>query len=445
MVKTYPWTALGFETGDALQHGQQAIAYRVRRATDPPDQYAYVAKKLRRQGDDDRRALFFNEVESMRVLEHPGVAKLVETNADQYRDRSVQLFIITEAIVGTDLEVAAKSGTVSFNDAVRITLGVLDILRHCHARGVLHRDIKPCHVILRDNSPIDPVLIDFGIAYNAESQPPEAETKEGDARGNNFLTGPEHSSGNPIHTRNVVTDICQCLGLLFYAITRQYPRSLRDTDSKKPHEKYSIPRDDLPPWKHKRLIQIFDVGFEWEPNRRWQLIDRLIHRLESLLNADEAVDPDSQLEIDSLVLRAKTSSSTARMEEAQRMASGLVEVVREAVNRIKQRVDKLQVNFGQGGGGFQGIIVAWTVSLTNKIASANSKAVQFVVSLSASDKVEVAFKIYTGHLKALPDNQPYQLGSFDLGDPECYETVRPLIETFLAKCVGEALGVDEDT
>ena len=140
MGKQYPWSDFGFETGEPLEHGQQGLAYRVRLVTDPPGQHGYVAKKLRRQGDDDRRALFFNEVEAMRALDHRGVPKLVETNAAQHHDRSVELFLVTEAILGTDLEQAVQSGAVNFIDAVRVTLGVLDILRHCHARGAWNRN-----------------------------------------------------------------------------------------------------------------------------------------------------------------------------------------------------------------------------------------------------------------------------------------------------------------
>jgi serine/threonine protein kinase len=444
MAKQYPWTDFGFETGQPLTHGQQGFSYWVRRASDPPCQHSYVAKKLRRQGDDDRRALFFNEVQAMRALDHRGVAKLVETNADQHRDRSVELFLVTEAIVGTDLEQAVRSGEVNLLDAVRITLGVLDILHHSHARGVVHRDIKPCHVILRDNSPNDPVLIDFGIAYNQKFQPSGAGTKLDERRGNQFLIGPEHAPGDPPVNRSGVTDICQCLGLLFFALTKEYPRSLLDTNNKKPHQRCAdaISKLELAPWQHERLAQLFDFGFEWEPTRRWHTIDIVAKRLNALLSEIEPSAAEFDIDLDAILVRARTSSRTARMADANRMAETLVQVFKTECQRVKDRTaNVLNVRYHQSGGPFEKKLLSWVIALENKVDRMLSRAVQFAIAHD-DGKLKVYFEPYTGNMAALPNNTRRTLGSYDLGSAECSDQVRPLIASFLKSCVEEVLGVE---
>lgn len=447
MAKVYPWTKHGFETGEPLEHGLQGVAYRVRRVTDPPEQYGYVAKKLRRQDDDNRRALFFNEVEAMSALEHVGVVKLEETNAQNYRDRSVELFLITEAISGTDLEKAVQAGSISFTSAVQVTLGVLDILQHCHLRGVLHRDIKPCHVILRNNAPTDPVLIDFGIAYSPETQPHEAATPDHGARGNSFLIGPEHAPGNPAVNRTAVTDICQCLGLLFFAVTKQFPRSLRDTESKKPHERLpgGMQVSSAPNWKVKKLTRIFDTGFNWEPSRRWQTIGTLSHRLQELLGDSETVETDFDAALDGIVARAEASSHVARSAEAQRMAKDLVEMANAVVKRANIRLEKFATaSFSAFGGVNDKLVLNTVVSMQVKYPPHANKIVRLGMRMLPTTQVEVFLGPWDlGDQPIVEGPQVQSLGIYDLGFPEFADRLRPLLEKHLEVWAAELLGVQQ--
>ena len=146
----------------------------VRRKNDLEGEFGYILKVLRRQDAPDRRAMFCAETTAMSVLEHPGVLGIEATNAHDYKE-SVELFLITRRVAGADLEDLVTTG-LRFEEAIGVVVGALSILQHCHSRGVIHRDIKPCHVLIEASKFESPFLIDFGLAYIEDNTPDGAST-----------------------------------------------------------------------------------------------------------------------------------------------------------------------------------------------------------------------------------------------------------------------------
>jgi len=386
----------------------------------------------------------------MHLLDDPGIVRVADTNAEDFR-KDVELFLVTQRVNGTDLEKLVEAAPMSLEDAVRVTLAVLRTLDHCHKRGVIHRDIKPCHVILRRNALDDPVLIDFGLAYHSETQPDDAETLTGEGKGNRFLITPEQLIGNPDTNRNSATDICQCIGLLFYALTQMHPRVLRDTNDKKPHERLAkdIFRPEVQAWKRKAVLQLFDVGFEWDPGQRWQTIDLLKKRLEPLLGSDEPTEVALELELASLIRRATTSSHTARMKKAREMADKLVDVARSVTGVVSKQVVSKQVekylSVHCSPVGFHGDTLAMLlIAFTNNVDGSKSKTISFAVQFTNRGQVEVFLTPYNGTSGIFKDNPRMILGSYDLGSAECCDTLRPVLERNLITCVAEVLGIDSE-
>lgn len=213
-LATKQWTLRGWERGEQLKdkEGNQGHAFLARRNSDPIDEFNFILKTLKRQTEPARRAMFFNETSAMSTLEHRGVLNVEETNAQDYKG-DVELYLITRLLRGPDLEDLVVDG-LPFEEAITLTLGVLDILEHCHQRGVIHRDIKPCHVFVEDRKFDSPKLIDFGLAYNEDQRLSDAATESDQGRGNRFLIGPEHLPGSNLANRSAVTDVTQCAGLL---------------------------------------------------------------------------------------------------------------------------------------------------------------------------------------------------------------------------------------
>jgi eukaryotic-like serine/threonine-protein kinase len=119
-----------------------------------------ICKRLR-PGDQDnaghRRRLRL-EGQALSVMAHPGIVRLI----DQHHATALP-YLLLEHIGGRTLRTMMQTdGPFDVAGGVRIVQHVAAAVAHIHARGFLHRDVKPSNVVLRDGRP---VLLDFGVAW----------------------------------------------------------------------------------------------------------------------------------------------------------------------------------------------------------------------------------------------------------------------------------------
>ncbi|KQY23177.1 serine/threonine protein kinase [Cellulomonas sp. Root485] len=101
------------------------------------------------------------EVHALQKLKHPGVAAVLDAEAD-----STEAFLVTELVAGDNLEEHVRErGTLDAEELLDLAEGLRDTLVAVHGAGVVHRDLKPSNVIIGDDGP---VLIDFGLAQAAD-------------------------------------------------------------------------------------------------------------------------------------------------------------------------------------------------------------------------------------------------------------------------------------
>ncbi|MDP2307621.1 MAG: protein kinase [Pseudomonadota bacterium] len=134
-----------------------------------------VAIKFLREDDARFRAAFFAEVRAVARLDHPavilvldhGVVDAAAAAASGGRLRENTPWLAMEYCSGGTLKHAVAR---NWNQLRRLLLDLLAALAHAHARGVLHRDIKPDNVIFSsfDDSRPGVKLTDFGLAFALE-------------------------------------------------------------------------------------------------------------------------------------------------------------------------------------------------------------------------------------------------------------------------------------
>jgi hypothetical protein len=126
-------------------------------------------------------------------LNHPGIVTLYEAGGDESGH-----YLVSEVVEGRTLDELEGAGALSDRDVVRIGVALVDALAHAHARGVVHRDVKPQNVIVPDR-PESPAgvakLTDFGIALLAGDEPL---TRTGDVVGTLAYMAPEQAEGRRV-------------------------------------------------------------------------------------------------------------------------------------------------------------------------------------------------------------------------------------------------------
>jgi len=126
-------------------------------------------------------------------LSHPGIVALYESGRDEQA-----VYLVSELVVGRTLADLIRAGDLSDADVLRIGVTLCHELEHAHARGVIHRDVKPSNVICPDRIQDGggaAKLTDFGIARMADG---DVLTRTGDIIGTLAYMAPEQARGQRI-------------------------------------------------------------------------------------------------------------------------------------------------------------------------------------------------------------------------------------------------------
>ena len=190
--------------------GGMAVVYKARDLTAKCDVAIKILKEEYLSNEEFCRR-FKNESQAIALLNHKSIVKIYDMN----NSGNLQ-YIVMEYIDGITLkEYIEQQGALTSKEAVHFTTQILGALQHAHEKGIVHRDIKPQNIMLKQNGEIK--VMDFGIARFARS---ETRTMTDKAIGSVHYIAPEQAKGGKTDAR---ADIYSVGVMLYEMLTGQLP------------------------------------------------------------------------------------------------------------------------------------------------------------------------------------------------------------------------------
>jgi WD40 repeat protein/tRNA A-37 threonylcarbamoyl transferase component Bud32 len=173
--------------------------------------------------DESFRDRFLRESELAASIDHPNIVPIYEAGAIEDL-----LFIAMRYVEGRDLKERLQRGRLEPGDAIGIVAQVASALDAAHARGLVHRDVKPSNVLLdtgaRPDGSDHVYLADFGITRRVSEEPGSGE--DGNLMGTPDYVAPEQIAGEEVDGRADVYS----LGCVLYECLVGQPPFRRDSD-----------------------------------------------------------------------------------------------------------------------------------------------------------------------------------------------------------------------
>lgn len=311
----------GYEVVDILGRGAMGVVLRARNGKQE------VAIKLLAPDlakDDVSIDRMHREASALSILDHPNI---VTTYKFGILDNG-QAYLIMEFVRGENLDDYLKiHGTLSISNLIIMSMQLAKAIQFAHDNGVVHRDIKPQNIMLKDvGGAVHSKILDFGIAKLADDS--RRLTKPGEVVGSPIFMSPEQCQGKKTDQR---TDIYSYGIVLFKCLAGVYPHhgaNLRDTLMMKttkncPTIKEMNPNFDGP----EKLEAIIHKCLEILPDNRYGTMDDVYNDLKALAeemnlfgtgNTEMLGDPLSLAEASPVT---QPSSTSAKYKKAKKIKS----------------------------------------------------------------------------------------------------------------------------
>ena len=274
-----------YEVLDEIGHGGMATVYRARDSSLD----RFVALKVLHphlQRTSEARARFTREAKSVARLRHPHILEIYDYSGEA----SDETYIAAELLTGPTLkDFVLEHKEVPAEIAACIALQLAEALGAAHAKGIIHRDVKPENVLIHEDRCVK--LTDFGIAYMVDTH---TFTATGQILGSPGHMAPEQVEGGTCDARS---DVFSLGTVLYFCATGRLPFIGRN-----PHHllklllggEYPDPLR-LRPGIGEGLAGIISEALAREPADRYQSAGEMAQDLRAFLVEMGIDDPDELL------------------------------------------------------------------------------------------------------------------------------------------------------
>jgi serine/threonine protein kinase len=225
---------------------------------------------------------FYKEGQAAGSLNHPNIVQAIDVGeAGGYH------YFVMECVEGKTLYDDLSAGKVfPETEALEIIIQVAHALAHAHAKGLIHRDVKPKNIMI--NTAGEVKLADMGLA-RATTDLEAAQTEAGKAYGTPYYIAPEQIRGKiDIDGR---ADIYGLGATFYHLITGRVPFMAEDSAEvmKKHLREKLIPPDHINTSLSAGVSEVIEIMMAKHREDRYKNVEELLMDLEALRNGQPPI------------------------------------------------------------------------------------------------------------------------------------------------------------
>jgi serine/threonine protein kinase len=259
--------------------------------------------------DDDEtkefQQRFIREAQAAGILNHPSIVTVHDIGLDEPTAVS---FIAMEYVEGQNLkEVLAQGRPLPFEQIGDIIAQVAEALDFAHAKGIVHRDVKPANIILVEGNRAK--ITDFGIAKIATGG---NLTTTGQFLGTPNYMAPEQIKGAPVDGRTDIFSLGICL---YECLTRRKPfggDSLTSISYKIVHEPFP-PLHEINPQIPDGYEEVVAHALAKDPAKRYQRGREMANALRAVVRGEKPGRVSDSFFADTMVTHDRERLPTMEM------------------------------------------------------------------------------------------------------------------------------------
>jgi tRNA A-37 threonylcarbamoyl transferase component Bud32 len=334
------------------------------------DRLVAIKVLLTGAASDATRERFLREARTAAKLSHPHIVPVHRAD-----ESNGQVWFSMGFVEGESLgDRIRERGALPFPDVVRILREAAWALAYAHARGVIHRDVKPDNIML-DRESGRTLVTDFGIARDLRSTEDRL-TADGSVLGTVHYMSPEQAADDPLDARSDVYS----MGVVgFHALSNRLPfegtpNAILISHVTKPAPTLSSVAPNVP----KAIAAVIDRCLAKAPAERWESAEALADALGTALDDVITADRDAV---------RRSSTNVISEQDAIAVWQRAAQLQAEAAHRMERSVTLTAA----GGGSANAPIPTDAYRLSDVEAAAVEAGIsrQFV-ALALAERTELA-------------------------------------------------------